>query len=252
MVFIMNAVSIIIPTLNEEQYLPQLLGSLYESAHDKQLQIIIVDAKSTDRTLEIVQKWRRNTPTGITLSAVKSEHRNIALQRNLGASTAQHEILLFMDADVRVPSAHAFTELIQKFDQGGYSAASCYVTSIEPDWRAKLFFYIWTQFSRFMQYSSPNVLGACIIPTKTVFNNCKGFDPTITIGEDANYCLRAMKFGRFRILPVLMEVSARRFRKHGYWAMGWEYVKIFIHRSLSGEYRLTRPQRYDFGNFTDV
>jgi len=61
-----------------------------------------------------------------------------------------------------------------------------------------------------------------------------------------------MKFGRFRIVPVLMEVSARRFRKYGYLVMGWEYIKIFIHRSWHGEYRLARPQRYDFGNFTDV
>lgn len=248
----MKALSVIIPTLNEERYLIRLLGSISRNATDYTLQIIIVDGQSEDKTVQVIEQWRKKTPPNISLLAITSDHRNIALQRNQGAKLAQHETLLFLDADLQVPSAQVFAGLIKQFDEGGYAAASCRFTSIESDWRAKIYFFIWTQLTRLMQFYSPNVLGACIITTKTVFHQCKGFDSTITIGEDANYCLRALQFGAFRILAVTMEVSARRFRKHGYCAMGWEYIKIFIYRAIHGEYRLPRPQRYDFGDFTDV
>ena len=248
----MKPVSIIIPTLNEERYLPQLLDSIFLCTKGKELQIIVVDAHSEDGTLQIVGHYRNNAPIGITLESVISSNRNISIQRNLGVEQARHETIIFLDADTRIPSAKEFDALISLFYEGAYSSASCCFTAIERDWKGKLIYFVWTQFTRLMQYCSPNVLGACIITTRTVFQRCGGFDPTITIGEDANYCLRSLKFGRFRILPVQMEVSARRFRKHGYGAMTWEYCKIFLHRTLFGEYRSVRTKRYDFGKFNDI
>ncbi len=247
----MKPVSIIIPTLNEERYLPRLLDSIFCNAIGSVVQIIIVDGGSTDATLDVVRRYTNDAPTGATIQLFCTNLRNIALQRNLGAEHALHDLLIFFDADVRIPLGHTIAQFIELFETRGCVCASCWFTSIESDWKGKFTYYFWTQFTRLMQYYSPNVLGACIITTRSIFQRCKGFDATITIGEDANFCFRSMQFGRFRILPVVIEVSARRFRKHGYCVMWFEYIKIFLIRTVYGEYRIPSSQRYGFGDYAD-
>ena len=55
-------ISIIIPTLNEEKYLPLLLASIkeqsFDAAQDKDYEIIIADAGSKDKTLKIASNTR--------------------------------------------------------------------------------------------------------------------------------------------------------------------------------------------------
>ena len=49
-------ISIIIPTLNEEKYLPLLLSSI-KKQNFNDYEIIIADAGSDDKTLEIVKNY---------------------------------------------------------------------------------------------------------------------------------------------------------------------------------------------------
>ena len=49
--------SIIIPTLNEEKYLPLLLEAIKKQKVDGNLEIIVADAGSQDRTIEIARDF---------------------------------------------------------------------------------------------------------------------------------------------------------------------------------------------------
>ena len=81
--------SIIIPTLNEEKYLPLLLKSIKEQ-NVKDYEIIISDAQSTDKTLDIAKK----NNCKIVLGGLPGK------ARNEGAKVAKGNLLLFLDADV--------------------------------------------------------------------------------------------------------------------------------------------------------
>ena len=85
-------ISIIIPALNEENYLPRLLGSL-EKQNLKDYEIILADAGSKDRTIEIAKKYGcKVVPGGLP-----------AKGRNEGAKAARGDLFLFLDSDLVLP-----------------------------------------------------------------------------------------------------------------------------------------------------
>jgi glycosyltransferase involved in cell wall biosynthesis len=52
---VIQELSVIIPTLNEEHYLHYLLESLSREDIPQKLQVIVVDGNSTDRTIDIAK-----------------------------------------------------------------------------------------------------------------------------------------------------------------------------------------------------
>ncbi|MBA7680615.1 hypothetical protein ES703_88936 [subsurface metagenome] len=84
-----SLVSIIIPTLNEENYLPLLLSSIQNQTYEP-IEVIVADS-STDSTPQIAQD--------ASATVVSVEELNVSLARNEGARAAQGDILIFCDAD---------------------------------------------------------------------------------------------------------------------------------------------------------
>ena len=85
--------SIIMPVLNEEAVLEHYLDILVSQTSHHDCELLIVDGGSTDRTIEIAQRFGR----------VISSQRGRAAQMNCGASVATGEVLLFLHADTLLP-----------------------------------------------------------------------------------------------------------------------------------------------------
>ncbi|MBU0978679.1 MAG: glycosyltransferase family A protein, partial [Patescibacteria group bacterium] len=93
--------SIVIPTLNEEKYLPYLLKDLSEQTFDLSLvEVIHVDGSSPDKTVQVAKKFANK----LKLTSIVVKKRNVAFQRNTGASRAKGKWIIFMDADNRLPN----------------------------------------------------------------------------------------------------------------------------------------------------
>jgi len=86
-----DKISVIIPVYNGEKTISKCIESLLNQAK-KPEEIIVVDDGSTDKTRDMVRKFR-----GVVL--LEQEHKGPAAARNLGAKKAQGDILLFTDAD---------------------------------------------------------------------------------------------------------------------------------------------------------
>lgn len=239
--------SIVIPALNEENYLPTLLTSLKACA-PHELDIIVVEGKSDDRTKEVAEEIAKSMPAPLTLRVFTCDVRNVSVQRNLGAEYAKNDLILFLDADTRIPSRETLEQLIAAYEASAAVVASCRFTPIEDDWRARLYYNALYFFQCAMQRIEPYAAGSCIITHKSVFLRCEGFDHTIKVNEDANYCKRATEHGRFHILPISIQVSSRRFRKDGYAAMGFTYLHMFLSRTFRGEARSEKIV-YKFGHY---
>ncbi|MCS7122865.1 MAG: glycosyltransferase [Candidatus Micrarchaeota archaeon] len=86
-------ISLVIPTYNEEKYLPKMFGSLERSSITPD-EIIVVDDQSTDRTREIARDF------GAEVIVV--DRRSIGYARKIGMLAAKGDILVSGSADMIV------------------------------------------------------------------------------------------------------------------------------------------------------
>ena len=88
----MSEISIIITTINEANNLPLLLSDL--SIIQREVEILIVDSGSEDRTMDIANIYGAKV--------YKSKERNRGLQLDMGAKNSKGNWLIFLHADTRL------------------------------------------------------------------------------------------------------------------------------------------------------
>ena len=86
-------VSIIIPIYNEEKAIRECLNSLSRESY-KDLEVIVVDDGSTDKTLS------KSQLSNLKCQILRQKHQGPGAARNLGAKHAEGDILVFVDADM--------------------------------------------------------------------------------------------------------------------------------------------------------
>lgn len=84
-------VSVIVPAYNEERSVADCLKSLLKQTF-KDVEIIIIDDGSTDKTKEIVEAF--------PVKLIEQKHLGPGMARNLGAKEAKGKILVFVDSDM--------------------------------------------------------------------------------------------------------------------------------------------------------
>jgi len=230
--------SIIIPTLNEEKYLPLLLEGIKKQKFSD-YEIIIADAGSEDKTVEIAKSFGcRITGGGLP-----------AKGRNEGAKIAQGDIFLFMDADNIYLPENFLENLIKKFKERNLGVASfpLYPDGNKFDRLAYGLYNFWVKLSQnFLPHATNTVL-----VKREVHQKIGGFDEEIKIGEDHYYARRASKFEKFGFIetePVL--TSTRRFKREGRFKTYLKYLLAGIYMLFLGsvksdifKYRFNRPSK---------
>jgi len=88
--------SVIIPTLNEKQFIAQILHSLELQTY-KDFEVLVVDNGSTDNTVTLTKSLAENLP--YSLKVVHCKQRGISYARNFGYKYANGKYLVFFDAD---------------------------------------------------------------------------------------------------------------------------------------------------------
>lgn len=88
--------SIIIPVYQVERYLPQCLTSILEQSDGGQIEILIIDDGSPDRSGEIADAFARRHPF---IQVIHKKNEGVAAARNTGIHLAKGEWLYFVDSD---------------------------------------------------------------------------------------------------------------------------------------------------------
>ena len=88
-------ITIIIPALNEEKYIPQTLASIRNLDRQPD-EIIVVDANSTDKTAQLAKA------AGARIITV--DRRSIGYSRQKGLEAATGDIVVYTDADTILPT----------------------------------------------------------------------------------------------------------------------------------------------------
>lgn len=104
-------VSVIVVCLNERKNIENCLNSIIDQTFDRnQYEIIVVDNRSTDGTIEILDKYLGRQKIKVFTNPI----RGIAKSRNIGVDAAKGELVAFLDADCIAPS-HWLASLIQGY-----------------------------------------------------------------------------------------------------------------------------------------
>lgn len=146
-------VSVIVPTRNSEEFLEKCLKSIINQTY-KNIEIIVVDNNSTDKTKLIVEDLKRQTKVISIELYNKGPERSS--QRNFGAVKALGRYLLFVDSDMELSK-----------------------TVIEDCIR---------QVESYKVHKVCKVLGGIIIPEKSVgegfWARCKALERSFYVGVD--------------------------------------------------------------------
>ncbi len=226
-------ISIIIPTLNEEEYLPKLLESIRQQKF-KDIEVIVADAGSKDRTVAIAKaRGCKVTPGGLPGKG-----------RNEGAKAAKGDLFVFLDADITLP-ADFFAKALGEFSKRDLAVAS--VTLDPKKFFSRLLYWIlWNLPIVLLEWLLPH--GAmCIIVKRNVFSKVGGFDESITLAEDAYFTRQASQCGKFGILrSTKVFVDTRRFQKDGWVRTYCKLVLCELHMIFVGPVR-SDIFKYHFG-----
>jgi glycosyltransferase involved in cell wall biosynthesis len=90
-------ISVVMPVLNGEAHLGDQLASLAAQTYDGDWELVVVDNRCTDRSIEIVNGWRDRLPALVVVDARRRRGLNRA--RNAGAAAARGDFIAFCDAD---------------------------------------------------------------------------------------------------------------------------------------------------------
>ncbi len=211
-----NKLSIIIPVLNEEAFVGNILRYLKSHCTNRVEEIIVVDGGSDDKTVTIAREEG---------ARVLRSQPGRAVQMNFGAKNAHGDILYFLHVDT-YPPAH-FEHAIIKAIAEGYRAG-CFQMRFDNNSRFLNFFAWFTRVNHRLCRGGDQSL----FINRELFDQSGGFDENFKIYEDAEFIIRVCKMGRFKILPQTVITSARKYEEVGMFRLQYHFGVIHLKHML--------------------
>lgn len=201
-------------------------------------EVIVADAHSTDYTRDIAT----------TRGAIVVDGGMPGPGRNRGASKASADTILFLDADVLMPSTKFLEESLAEMDKKQLDVATCKVKPLSRRPIDRAMHEAYNAYVVATENVRPHAPGFCIFVRRSVHQAIQGFDEQVVFAEDHDYVQRAMKqgyrFGILRALPIA--VSVRRLEKDGRLAIALKYVFAELMMVTKGSLK-TMPFMYEMG-----
>ena len=213
-------ISIIVPTLNEEQTIESCLCSLEKQTWHN-FEIIVVDGGSTDKTAHIAKDYQAKI-------IVEKECPEFP-SRNIGAKIANGEILLFICADVVLP-ADLLANIHRKFESNKELIALTGPDIPLNSMLAKIEYGVYN-FIRYLFNSFPRPQKRFSTSTnflavrKRHFEKVRGF--VSDINADGIMGKQLCNIGRVEFCPKMhVFISTRRFAKMGFFEFNLHYLYV--------------------------
>ena len=249
--------SIIIPALNEENYLPRLLNCLKKQSFKNRAsiygcegeeegealfayEIIVADANSKDKTRKIAQAFSCKIIKGGRPAKGKNE----------GTKIAKGDLLLFLDADVLLPKDF-LENALKEFKGKNLDIATFILTPITKSKLPKILFDVFYNYPLqiFERRWPHGAMG--ILVKKELHKSLRGFDEEIKIGEDHYYIQEGLRLGKFGVIKTTEILSSlRRFRREGWFRVGLKYALTELYMKFFGPIK-KEIFRYEFDYIKD-
>ena len=233
--------SIIIPALNEAKYLPHLLEDLSNQTF-KDFEVIIVDGKSDDQTIKKAKEFSKKLPA---LTILTSDKRHVCTQRNLGAKSAKADVLIFSDADNRLPS-YFLQGIKYRWESNQVDIITCYLRADVSNPQNDAIASAINTFFELQNAVKPTyLLESFFSITQQCFSKIGGFDELIDYAEGRTIVQSAVAHGyTIKIFkdPVYT-FSFRRFRKYGTLKFASNLAKLQLSELFGQEFHSSQAKK---------
>lgn len=229
-------ISVVIPAFNEEKYLGKTLKSVKEAdLPGHELEILVIDASSTDKTVEVAKSYDAKVLTEL--------HKGIGFARQHGLMHATGEIVAYTDADTLVRRdwlvkyLNAFTDPKVVCAYGTYRVTD-----------GKFPYYQTTNFlqpkvvSLYYKFGIYFAGGQNIAARRDAAIDAGGFDEKLEQMEDADFVTRMSKVGKIALLKDNIVYSSGRRSLEG-----WKY---FLRAGIT-DFKFFILGKRDFLKFPD-
>jgi len=255
----MPKVSVIIPCYNEETTIQLLLGALYSQTFSRhQMEVIVSDGISTDRTRVKIAAFKRENPE-LAVRVIDNHKGTIPAALNRAIEAAGGEIFVRIDAH-SVPQPDYVERCVAALDAGlGDNVGG--VWQIRPGRSGRI--------AQAIAIAAGHPLGvgdaryrvggqAQAVDTVPFGAFSRGlierigmFDETLLANEDYEFNVRARKAGAVIWMDPAIQITyfarvslsslARQYWRYGYWKLRMllRYPETFRWRQLSGAFVLT-------------
>jgi glycosyltransferase involved in cell wall biosynthesis len=202
--------------------------------------VLVVDAGSTDGTVRLV----RSFPSVQLLT----EQSPVARGRTLGGRSATGDVLIFLDADVRLPS-NFFQGFLEAFEGRQLDVACPLYVPHRSTPAVERFHAFFNFVTKLLQKIAPSGAGHCIAVRGGLFWDSRGSDPNLKF-DDIELIRRLSKGHRFGIVEERVFVSDRRYREQGVLRMILRYSLLSVFFTL-GKFAWANRIDYEFGKHED-
>ena len=210
-------ISIIIPVLNEAEYIKKVLLSISENSGSDQIkEILVIDGGSTDGTKNIALTYG---------AEVLHSKKGRAVQMNLGAKKATGDLLYFLHVD-SLPPKNFDLSIVQAVENG--NEVGCFQMRFNSKSRFLKFFGWCTRINHQICRGGDQTL----FITRNLFLETSGFNEDYIIYEDNEFIQRIYKLRPFKIIPATVVTSARRYEEKGMVKLQWHFGMIHLKHYL--------------------
>ena len=241
------AISIIVPTYNEETSIRSSIESVFSSVDDSEnlVEVIISDGGSTDSTIAICQDFLLTKKSQVDFR-IFTGGTNRGESQNIGAREARGDILLFLHADTILPPR--WMQHVREAAKPARNLAGCfefklflsnigdqndlttphrnssskfpqnisYVGYVSTAWRAACIYAIVRGTNARSRYFQLPYGDQALFFRRGVFLDCfEGF-PSTEFMEDYDLIKEVRKYGSIVTVAASVKTSARRWERNGF------------------------------------
>ncbi len=206
-------ISIIIPVLDEEEYIKKVVVAIQTNATSRNIkELLIIDGGSTDNTIHEAK--------ALGATVISSEPGR-AKQMNLGAKIATGELLYFLHVDTLPPQGFD-SHIINAYSSG--NEVGCFRLQFDSNHPMLRFFAWCTRIN--LQICRGGDQSLYI--SKKLFHKAGGFNTAYTIYEDNEFIGRIYTLATFTIMPNTVKTSARRYQKKGVFTLQYHFGMVHL------------------------
>ena len=128
--------SVVIPAHNAADTLVEQLDGIAAGVADREVEIVVVDNRSTDATASVVETWAASTPANLDVRVVAAADRaGEPYARNVGLDAARADRIAYCDADDIVHPGWV-DAMVRGLDAAPYVTGPIDMTSLNEPWIA--------------------------------------------------------------------------------------------------------------------